>query len=207
MSRGLFVSILHCIQLSSSNFSLLFFVTSRSLADGVQSDISLIHPKDINWFITTDETHHPFTTEGNKGGSTAQCCSTNLFHCSGERCLQSATHTTGVYGTTSAGYSLPPLYVFSSDAKVPEDFEIKGAVCEGVFRLFERSADKVLFANYPSHVAVHHMGSVDTSLWHKLNRVVYIPCFKGKISVEPVRDPVTLKLISGPVITKTDAGL
>jgi len=96
--------------------------------------------------------------------------------------------------------------VFSSDAKVPEDFEIKGAVCEGVFRLFERSADKVLFANYPSHVAVHHMGSVDTSLWHKLNRVVYIPCFKGKISVEPVRDPVTLKLISGPVVTKTDAG-
>jgi len=50
------------------------------------------------------------------------------------------------------------------------------------------------------------MGSVDTLLWHELNRVVYIPCFKGKISAEPVRDTVTLKLISGPLITKTDAG-
>ena len=53
---------------------------------------------------------------------------------------------------------------------------------------------------------MHHTGSVDTSLWHEHNRAVYIPCFKGKISAEPVRDPVTLKLISGPVITKTDAG-
>ena len=56
--------------------------------------------------------------------------STNSFHCSGEWCLQSAMHTTGVYGTTGAGYSFPPMYVFSSNAKVPEDFQIKGAVCE-----------------------------------------------------------------------------
>jgi hypothetical protein len=69
-----------------------------------------------------------------------------------------------------------------------------------------RHADNDLFASYPSHVVLRHTGSVDTSLWHELNRAVYIPCFKGKISAEPVRDPVTLKLISGPVITKTDAG-
>ena len=97
------MSILHCIQLSISNSSLLFFATSRSLADGVQSDISLIHPDDINWFLTTDETHHPFSTEGNKGGSTAQRYSTNSFHRSGERCLQSATHTTGCMGQPVRG--------------------------------------------------------------------------------------------------------
>ena len=63
-----------------------------------------------------------------------------------------------------------------------------------------------MFASYPSHVALRHTGSVNTSLWHELNRAIYIPCFKGMISAETVRDPVTLKLISGPVITKTDAG-
>ena len=172
----------------------------------MQSDISLIHPGDLNWFLTTDETHHPFTTEGNKGGSTAQRYSTNSFHRSGERCLKSATHTTGVYGTTGAGYSLPPMYVFSSNAKDPEDFQIEGTVCEGLPVVQAKYADDVCFASYPSHVAVRHTGSVDTSLWHELNRAVYIPCFKGKISAEPVRDPVTLKLISGPLVVKTDAG-
>jgi len=111
-----------------------------------------------------------------------------------------------MYGTTGAGYSLPPMYVFSSNAKVPEDFQIEGAVCEGLLVVRAKYADDDLFASYPSHVAVRHTGSVDTSLWHELNRAVYIPCFKGKISAEPVRDPVTLKLISRPVITKTDAG-
>ena len=200
------MSILHCIQLSSSNSSLLYFVTSCSLEDGVQSDISLIHPDNNNWFLAADETHHPFSTEGNQGGSTAQCNSSNLFHRSGERCLQSTTHTTGMYGTTGAGHSLPLMFLFSSGAKVPEDFQIKDAVCEGLPVVRSKYADNVLFAKHPYHVAVCHMGSVDTSLWHELNRVVYIPCFKGKISVEPVRDPVTLKLISRPVVTKTDAG-
>jgi len=37
-----------------------------------------------------------------------------------------------MYGTTGVGYSLPPMYVFSSNAKVPEDCQIEGAVCEGL---------------------------------------------------------------------------
>ena len=74
------------------------------LTDGVESNISLIHPDDINWFLTTDETHHPFSTEGNKGGSTATRYATSSFHRSGEQCLNSAMHTTGVYGTTGAGH-------------------------------------------------------------------------------------------------------
>jgi hypothetical protein len=41
-----------------------------SIADGVESDLSLVHPDDVDWFITLDETHHELTTRGNKGGST-----------------------------------------------------------------------------------------------------------------------------------------
>ncbi len=39
-------------------------------ADGVESELSLVHPNDVDWFITLDETHHELTARGNKGGST-----------------------------------------------------------------------------------------------------------------------------------------
>ena len=47
---------------------------------------------------------------------------------------------------------------------------------------------------------------MDTPLWHYLNRHIYLPCYEGKILKEPVRDLHTLKLISGPLIVKMDAG-
>jgi hypothetical protein len=47
---------------------------------------------------------------------------------------------------------------------------------------------------------------MDTGLWHQLIRDVYLPCFEGRISPKPIRDPLTNKLISGPLVVKTDAG-
>ena len=47
---------------------------------------------------------------------------------------------------------------------------------------------------------------MDTGLWHQLLRQVYLPLDQGRISPEPVRDPDTGKLISAPLIVKTDAG-
>ncbi len=47
---------------------------------------------------------------------------------------------------------------------------------------------------------------MDTGLWHQLLKDVYVPLFKGRLSPEPIRDPVTMKLLSGPLIVKTDAG-
>ncbi len=63
-----------------------------------------------------------------------------------------------------------------------------------------------MLANYLSNLAMPLADSVYNKLWHDLNRVVYVPCFKDKISIKPVRDPITKKLISGPLIVKTDAG-
>ena len=59
---------------------------------------------------------------------------------------------------------------------------------------------------WPSSVAVRPKGSMDTPLWHDLNKNVFLKCFKGKLSPVPVRDPITKKLIKGPIISKTDAG-
>ena len=111
-----------------------------------------------------------------------------------------------MYGTTGAGYPMPCMYVMSSTAKDPKDFQIHPAVCVGLPVVRAKYADNVRTSDYPSHVAVRHSGSVDTYLWHELNRAIYVPCFEDKISVEPVRDPITKKLISGPLVCKTDGG-
>ena len=79
---------------------------------------------------------------------------------------------TGVYGTTGAGYLLPPLYVFSSNAKDPDNFVIDPVVCEGLLTVRATYADDGLLADYPSFVSARHSGSVDTSLWHDLNKLV-----------------------------------
>jgi hypothetical protein len=191
---------------SITHLSLLSYLLF-AISDGVQSDILLIYPDDINWFLTCDETHHPFSHEGHKGGSTAQCYSTSLFHHSGEQCVASNSHTTGMYGTIGAGYPMPCMFVMSSNAKELKDFQIDPAVCVGLPVVRAKYANNVITLDYPSHVAVHHSGSVDTFLWHELNCAIYVPCFKGKISVKPVRYPITKKLISGPVVCKTDRGL
>ncbi len=39
-------------------------------ADGVMSEVLLVHPDDVDWFVTLDETHHEMSTVGNRGGST-----------------------------------------------------------------------------------------------------------------------------------------
>jgi hypothetical protein len=46
---------------------------------------------------------------------------------------------------------------------------------------------------------------MDTSLWHDLHCDVYLKIYKGRLLPEPIRDPVTRKLLSGPFIVKTDS--
>ncbi len=55
-------------------------------------------------------------------------------------------------------------------------------------------------------INLRHMGSMDTDLWRQVFRDLYIPLYEGHISPEPIQDPVTMKLIAGPLIVKTDSG-
>jgi hypothetical protein len=51
------------------NSRCLFY--SCFISDGVESEMSLVHEDDVDWFLTLDETHHEFSTVGAKGGATA----------------------------------------------------------------------------------------------------------------------------------------
>ncbi len=67
------------------------------------------------------------------------------------------------------------------------------------------SYGKVMAAHW-SVISVRHKGLMDMGLWHQLLKDVYVPLYKGRLSPEPIRDPVTMKLLSGLLIVKMDAG-
>jgi hypothetical protein len=119
--------------------------------------------------------------------------------------VEAASHTTGIYGFTLSGESLPSLYIFSSDAAQEENFKFDPKICKGLPCITARygNADAT---EQPSRVAVRRKGSMDTTLWHDLHRDVYLKIYKGRLSPEPVCDLITRKLLSGPLIAKTDSG-
>ena len=49
-----------------------------------------------------------------------------------ERVLATQNHVTGVCVYNLAGESLPPLYIFETKSKIPENFKIDPEVCEGL---------------------------------------------------------------------------
>ena len=159
----------------------------------------------MDWFITMDETHHAFTTKGNKGGSTRIRYANASFPRTGERIIDNAYHTTGVYGFTLRGEALPPLYILSTSSSNEENYRLDPLICEGLPIVTAKYAQDE-FKTHPSRVAIRRKGSMDTGLWHQLCRDCYLPCYKDCIAAEPVRDSVTGKLLKGPLIIKTDAG-
>ena len=172
----------------------------------MESEISLVHPDDVDWFITLDETHHPLSTAGNKGGSTTRRYACSSFPRSGDRIVETALHTSGCYAFTLRGEPLPPLYILSTKSECEDNYRFDVEVCKGLPVVTGKYAqDKVSL--HASRIAVRKKGSMDTSLWHDLHRSVYLTCgYENKLAPVPERDPVTKKLLRGPLIIKTDNG-
>ena len=114
-------------------------------------------------------------------------------------------HTTGVYGTTLRGMPLPPLYILSTASQKEEDYKTDPRVCVGLPTVIA-SYGAAVETLYSSYICVRSKGPMDTGLWQQLIRAIYTPLFEGRISPTPIRDPLTNKLLSGPLIVKTDSG-
>ena len=167
--------------------------------------MTLVHKNDAAWFLTLDETHHEMTTAGKKGSASSGRWVNGSFPRSGERNVVGNFHTTGVYGTTLAGEALPPLYILSTSSQNEDDYKVDPRVCEGL-PIVTGYYGGTKRMSYSSCVSVRKKGSMDTGLWHQYIRAIIIPLFKGRIALTPVRDPVTLRLIAGPLIVKSDGG-
>ena len=104
----------------------------HTFLDGVDSEVSLVHPEDARCFINLDETHHKFSNESDKGGSRAIRYACSFITRSGDRIIKNGRHTTGVYGTNAFGEALPPLYILDSKAKYKANYKIDPRVCIGL---------------------------------------------------------------------------
>jgi hypothetical protein len=153
-----------------------------------------------------DETHHAFTTKGNKGGSTRIRYASSSFPRTGERLVENGGyHTTGVYGFTLRGEALPPLFILSTSSSNEENYRLNPLVCDGLPIVTAKYAQDEV-TTHPSRVAIRKKGSMDTGLWHQLCEDCYLPLYENRLSPEPVRNRATGKLLKGPLIIKTDAG-
>jgi hypothetical protein len=96
------------------------------------------------------------------------------------------------------------MYILSTNSLNEGDYKIDPRVNPGL-PIVVASYGKVMAAHW-SAISVRHKGSMDTGLWHQLLKDVYLPLYEGRLSPEPICDPVIMKLLSGPLIVKTDAG-
>ena len=130
---------------------------------GVESECSLIHPDDVNWFMTMDETRHQFSSKGNKGGQTQLRYASASFPRVGDRIIENASHTTGVYGFNLRGDPLPPLYIFNTSSKNELNYKVDPRVSGGLPIVCGRYGQDTV-RHWASSVAVQKKGSMDTSL-------------------------------------------
>ena len=130
-----------------------FSLFVKIFAVGVESELSLVHPDDVDWFITLDETHHELTTRGNKGGLTTIRYANSLFARSGDRLIETSSHTTGVYSFTLCGKSLPPLYILSSGATNEDNYKFYVLIRENLPEVVA-SHGQALPSSHPSRIAV-----------------------------------------------------
>ena len=122
--------------------------------------------------------------------------------------------------TNTYGEALPPLFILDSKAKFDENYKIDPRVCIGLpevvgkyglnddyFRGLRRkngltASEDVAFS---SSVSVRRKGGMTTSLWRRLIEDVFLPLYPNTSRVV-TRCAQTGKMVTGPLIVKTDAG-
>ena len=77
---------------------------------------------------------------------------------------------------------------------------------EGLPEVFCKYGSDDGHKSYASQFAVRTRGGMTASLWREYVRKVIKKVYKGRLAKVPLQDPVTEKLIKGPVIAKTDGG-
>ena len=128
-----------------------------------------MHADDVHWFITLDETHHPYTTEGDKGGPRQQRMTTVSLPRAGEPVIESSSHATGVYGFTLGCEPLPPLVIFDSNAKDEKNFAVNSEWAEGLPEVYcKYGLDKQ--KTYGSGVSLRRKSGMTSSLWREFMR-------------------------------------
>ncbi len=154
--------------------------------------------------INMDETHHDLSITGDKGGPRSV-----VYHNPGlqrgcKRTVKASRHVTGVYATNAAGEALPPMFIFDSGAKLEKNFRVKVQWLQGLPVVTGRFGCPTQIEE-SSFCSVRTRGSMDDTLFIDYIERVVLPLYPN-ISKTAEFDPVTGKLLCGPVVLKVDSG-
>ena len=111
---------------------------------------------------------------------------------------------TGVYATTGAGEAVPPMYIFDSGAKNEANFRVKLGWVENLPVITGRFGCPTMVEQH-SFFSVRSKGSMDDTLLNNYIEQVIFPPYSNMAKVAEF-DPVTGRLLKGPVLLKLDAG-
>mmetsp|Transcript_7811 Transcript_7811/g.9090 ORF Transcript_7811/g.9090 Transcript_7811/m.9090 type:complete len:187 (+) Transcript_7811:396-956(+) len=84
---------------------------SCTLPDGTVAELT-VHQDCARRIINFDDTDHPFSTQDDKWGSRNNTYGDPSLPAGSPRGVRGARHTTGIYGTTAAGETMPPIYIY-----------------------------------------------------------------------------------------------
>ena len=114
--------------------------------------------------VNFDETDHPLSNEDDKGGPRAQTYTNPHLPRPGGSSTRGNRHTTGVYGTSALGETLPPLYIFDSGAQKNDGLRINEKNVLGLPKVRGRFGCPNV-EEYWSFVTVCSSGSMDEGLF------------------------------------------
>ena len=172
------------------------------LSDGTFAEIS-IGDVEADRIINFDETEHSFTTQYDKGGNRALRYGDSSLPKGKNKGTRGSSHTTGIYGSTAAGTAMPPCFIFDTNAKEKENFQLKASWCADLPKVKGKYGCPTTIES-DSYVSVRKSGCTDEQLMQQLIEDVYLPLYPN-VCKETKRD-ADGKFLCGPVIFKTDSG-
>ena len=116
--------------------------------------------------VNFDETDHPLSNEDDKGGPRAHTYKNPHLPRPGGSSTRGNRHTTGVYGTSELGETLPPLYIFYYGAQTDDGLRINKKSVLGLPKVRGRFGCPNV-EKYCSFVAVCSSGSMDEGIFQQ----------------------------------------
>jgi hypothetical protein len=168
------------------------------------SELTERSPEVTQRIINMDETHHDLSITGDKSGSRAVTYHDPSLQRGPRRDVKSSRHVTGVYATTAAGEAVPPMYIFDSGAKNEANFRVKLGWVENLPVITGRFGCPTMIEQ-DSFFSVRSRGSMDDTLLNDYIERVIFPLYPNMAKVAEF-DPVTGRLLKGPVLLTLDAG-
>ena len=106
----------------------LFIDTPMKLPNGEVSELTY-SDSTARRIICMDESHHPLTTDTDRGGSRSISYGCDTDNRQGRRGTRGSRHISGVYTFNAFGEVLPPLFIFDSSSKSELTYKISNEWC------------------------------------------------------------------------------